>query len=210
MKWIRLWIEDTLRGTTFKELDYAERGIWFSLLLMAGEGRNPGVVEIRDGEAWSMEGLAEYIKCPVDVLKVNLQKLTNVNKIIVENDNRIVIKNWGKYQTSYRKEAYLKQNLTTEEEVEVDVDIKKEQYYGRSFLLFWIAYPRKIGKVMAFGEWKKINPNGILIQKIMSTLKAQKESAQWKEQNEKYIPYPSTWLHQRRWEDEIESEKKSW
>ena len=30
-----------------------------------------------------------------------------------------------------------------------------------------------------------------------------KELDDWKKQNGKYIPYPSTWLNQKRWEDEV-------
>ena len=30
-----------------------------------------------------------------------------------------------------------------------------------------------------------------------------KKSKEWKKENGKYIPHPTTWLNQKRWEDEL-------
>ena len=37
----------------------------------------------------------------------------------------------------------------------------------------------------------------------MKGLEQQKLSADWKKDGGKYIPYPSTWLNDERWEDEL-------
>ena len=39
----------------------------------------------------------------------------------------------------------------------------------------------------------------------MDGLRRQKDSVQWQRDGGKYIPHPSTWLNQRRWEDETET-----
>jgi hypothetical protein len=66
---------------------------------------------------------------------------------------------------------------------------------------FWKAYPRKVSKVDARRLWQKLQPTPELVDEILRALEIHKQSEQWK--NRQYIPHPSTWLKQRRWEDEV-------
>lgn len=68
--------------------------------------------------------------------------------------------------------------------------------YTPEFEQFWIAYPKKTGKDIAFKSWKKLRPR---IDDVMFSLSWQKESKQWVEG---FIPNPSTYLNQGRWKDE--------
>jgi len=43
-----------------------------------------------------------------------------------------------------------------------------------------------------------------LMETIMSALRKQKNTEQWLKDNGKFIPHPTTWLNQARWEDEVE------
>lgn len=68
---------------------------------------------------------------------------------------------------------------------------------------FFEEYPRQVGKGAAEEAWNKINPDRTLFDSIMSALKAAKKSDQWRRDNGRYIPNPSKWLNERRWEDKI-------
>lgn len=70
------------------------------------------------------------------------------------------------------------------------------------FEKFWQAYPKKAGKKPCAGIWsrKKLDRH---IDAVMSGLNAYKASEQWRRDNGKYIPNPSTFLNQERWNDEI-------
>lgn len=68
---------------------------------------------------------------------------------------------------------------------------------------YWGECPKKMGKGAAEKAWMKIRPDKELFEKIMSALRAMKQTEQWQRDNGRYIPMPSTWLNQRRWEDEI-------
>lgn len=69
---------------------------------------------------------------------------------------------------------------------------------GRSrFLDFWHGYPRKVGKGAAEKAWDKIHPDDSLAEKILAAVSAQ----QWSPDT-RFIPHPSTWLNEKRWEDE--------
>ena len=69
------------------------------------------------------------------------------------------------------------------------------------FDVFWKAYPRKSGKGAAQKSFEKIDSS--LYPSILAAVEAQKKCEQWKRDGGQYIPYPATWLNQRRWEDEI-------
>lgn len=78
------------------------------------------------------------------------------------------------------------------------------------FEKFWSAYPRKVGKGAAEKAFKKYKPDDTLLSVMLSALSAQKRSEQWIKENGKFIPYPATWLNQRRWEDAPEERESGW
>nr|DAG11685.1 MAG TPA: replisome organizer [Caudoviricetes sp.] len=78
------------------------------------------------------------------------------------------------------------------------------------FAKFWEAYPRKIGKGAAEKAFKKYRPDDDLLATMLSNLSAQKRSEQWTKDGGQFIPYPATWLNQRRWEDVPEKKESGW
>lgn len=72
--------------------------------------------------------------------------------------------------------------------------------YTESFLAFWEIYPNKVGKGEAFKAYQKIKNPRPSLKDVKETLFWQIESDQW--QDKQFIPYPATYLNQRRWEDE--------
>ena len=84
-----------------------------------------------------------------------------------------------------------------------DSELTKNTYL-ESFETFWKAYPRKTAKQTAKTSWLKIKPNEKLFSEIMKSLSIHKLTEQWTSDNGRYIPHASTWLNQRRWEDDIE------
>jgi len=67
---------------------------------------------------------------------------------------------------------------------------------------FWEVYPRKVGKSVAKKAWDKIKPTAEFQAKILDAIACQKKSLQWQRDNGQYIPHPTTWLNQERWDDE--------
>lgn len=75
-------------------------------------------------------------------------------------------------------------------------DWKPERFAG-----FWEYYPRGENKQGAIRAWDRLQPSDELIDLIARALRRQMESADW--QAGRGIPYASTWLNNRRWEDEV-------
>jgi hypothetical protein len=76
------------------------------------------------------------------------------------------------------------------------------------FEQFWKAYPKKKNKGHAEIAFDKIKCDKEKIKIIISKIDELKKSNDWKKDNGQFIPYPSTWLNARGWEDEIESLEK--
>ena len=68
---------------------------------------------------------------------------------------------------------------------------------------FWTAYPKHIAKQSAVKAFEKLKPDEKLLEAMLKAIARQKESKQWEKDGGAFIPYPATWLNQRRWEDEL-------
>lgn len=80
-----------------------------------------------------------------------------------------------------------------------------EDPYSPDFEIFWTAYPRKTGKGKAFEAWRKLKPSRVLQDKILQAVGKARQSYDWTKENGRYIPYPTTWIHERRWDDTVSS-----
>ena len=71
---------------------------------------------------------------------------------------------------------------------------------------FWNVYPRKVGKRAALKVWEKLSNE----EKIDVLAALPNHIQYWKLKNTEteYIPHPSTWLNQGRWEDELDMTPK--
>lgn len=103
------------------------------------------------------------------------------------------------------KNSYLDIDIEQELNKELETEKKEpaEAEAPLSFEDFWQAYPRKVGKKSAETAYKKIKPSQKLVTKMIETVEAFKKSKQWQDENGRFIPNPSTWLNQGRWDDEI-------
>jgi len=71
----------------------------------------------------------------------------------------------------------------------------------RYFRLFWRAYPRKIGRGAALKSWESqgLEDHGEMIVKKVKDYPFSTDP--------KFIPHPSTFLNQWRWEDSFEGQE---
>jgi hypothetical protein len=71
--------------------------------------------------------------------------------------------------------------------------------YTPEFLAFWSAYPRRVGKADAAKAWHRERPD---LDEVLTALSWQRSQPQWCRDGGQFVPHPSTYLNQRRWEDE--------
>jgi hypothetical protein len=67
------------------------------------------------------------------------------------------------------------------------------------FDAFWSAYPKKIAKPYCKAIWDR---KGLTLDMVIPALTKAIASRDWQKDGGQFIPNPSTWLNQGRWEDE--------
>ena len=77
------------------------------------------------------------------------------------------------------------------------------------FEQFWKAYPKKVSKQKCIKWFESNKPNEQELEIILKQLERFKQTKDWQKDNGQFIPYPDTWLRNRRWEDEFETENES-
>jgi hypothetical protein len=66
---------------------------------------------------------------------------------------------------------------------------------------FWKLYPRKVDRQRALRAWKKVRTEEYPL--VFAAVERAGQSEQWRKDTGQFIPYPSTFLIGRRWEDQI-------
>ena len=68
------------------------------------------------------------------------------------------------------------------------------------FKKFWSLYPRKVAKVAAERGWKKLT-----IKEIKDIYEVYHDHLiRWRYTEIQFVPHASTWINQKRWQDELE------
>lgn len=117
------------------------------------------------------------------------------------------------FATQETEKRCASRSLETETEEDTEKEKEKTKHdYSLEFEKFWDAFPpnpRKSGKYYAYKIWtrKKLNDK---VHDIVKHLYEIRESDQWKKDNGQYIPMPSTYLSQERFDQELPKVRKAW
>jgi hypothetical protein len=89
-----------------------------------------------------------------------------------------------------------------------EIDNKKsdKEILLSGFEKFWKAYPNKKAKKKALERWMRMEPSPELTERIIRAVDAAKQTRQWKKDGGDFIPHPTTYLNQERWEDELKAD----
>lgn len=97
-RWVKLWTQETLYGTTTSELTPEQIGIWMLLLCMAGDSPEPGKICIAPNVGMTLEQRAAILKIPADTLEKTELELMKHNKISKNGTGIVEVVNFIKYQ----------------------------------------------------------------------------------------------------------------
>lgn len=146
--------------------------------------------------------------------KQNIKEIesdSNVTHNVTVTQPSISISNSSSYSYSLKdtyKDTYKEEEKNKEKEKKELTQEKKEDVITTRFELFWKHYPRKVGKGKVVEWFKKNKPSQKLLDEMVVAIKEQSQSSQWQEEKGRFIPNPSTWLNQGRWQDELGVEIK--
>lgn len=163
-----------------------------------------------DGCWASNEYLAQFCQCSAWKVSSAVSKLVKLGflKVVSFDGRRRKIKScltFFKMQTFENQKADDRKS----KEINTNKESKKESIsrkradddFSQGFDDFWSLYPRKVVKQTARKIWAKLKPDDDLQQTILSDIR-RRVKGEWNGKDMQYIPHPSTYLNQRRWEDE--------
>lgn len=148
--------------------------------------------------------------------------LKNNQTLDIKSDNKksvVTLINWALYQANDEEKDSKKDSCRTTTGQQQDTNKNDKnlknlrnnpptpQTRGERydyFADFWEAYPRKEKKALAKKIFERIKMTDELMEKIMDSLYQFRISDEWKREGGRFIPHPTTWLNQRRWEDNVE------
>lgn len=222
----RYWLKlnkDFLKSPHIKIIKDMPNGkdyVIFYLALMLESIETVGHLRFSELVPYNEQMLASLTETNVDIVRSAVKVFGQLGLIEMLDDGTIylnqVAQMTGKESESkYRVREYRERKRLQEQEKTLALHVtkcndnkqrtekKEDIYINAHFDTFWANYPKKVSKQKAIESWKKLNINEKLYQEIISTLDIQKQSKEWKKDDGQFIPYPATWLNQRRWEDEI-------
>jgi len=101
--WIKLHIIPCLEGSIRHQLDPAQRGVWYDLILFAGIQPEPGLIADSDQRPYPHSFIASRLNIELGLLDETL-KACRVEGRITEDEHGIKIVNWKVYQSEYQRQ----------------------------------------------------------------------------------------------------------
>lgn len=152
------------------------------------------------------EGKQLILKCPLASRYFSVQ-----NKAAINPPQKATIKAHEKslVNTGFSEEQAIKADRAEPQKPATPLKDNNYIYLLSCFEQFWNLYPEKRSRDRAFETFKQINPDEELLRTMLQALDQQVKARNTKEAHGEWVPawkYPTNWLAQKCWEDEIKTE----
>ena len=131
---------------------------------------------------------------------LNFMKYRDKDATAAERSKRYRERQREKDVTNVTRDSHVASRDSSLAEADTEAEAHK---YTAKFLAFWDAYPKKKGKGGAARAFAKTKAHEF--DAVMEGVAKSIGTEDWTKDNGQYIPHPATWLNERRWEDEVES-----
>lgn len=211
-----LWVGGTLE----------QKAVMITLLLMASHKQNEWIwqgqkFQVMPGQfITSLDGILKACGKGISIKNIrtvitNLEKHGFLANEPTKTGRLITIANWALYQSFDDDPAKLpaktRQSTGKDPAAIKNNNNGKKQYMSDFFDQFWKIYPSKNSKAAALKSFNKLAPDPELFSQMMAAVEIQKaEKTRLKETGQfcPAWPNPSTWLNNRRWEDEATDDQE--
>lgn len=226
--WLKLQ-EDFFSSKRIKKLRKIAGGDTYTIIYLKMQLlsiRNGGVLKYSGLESSFAEELALDLDEEAENVAVTLQYLMSVGLIETSNNFEFLlpfaamntgsegsgakrVRDFRERQKALQGNAdvtRVKQISNGEKEIEIDKEKdppiappRGASTKDADFDRFWKVYPNKTGKQAARKAFDKVK---VSVDILIAAVEEQKTWEKWTKDGGQYIPNPSTWLNQGRWEDE--------
>lgn len=194
------------------------QGLWIYMLCVMHRSPKPGYLLNANGERFPEDRLRMARNIPDELFSVLISELETMAVFSRTEDGTIYSrrmvrdfsqrKEWCKWQKNHRRKNGLCQANVRSMSVSSPSPFPSPSPILNSkaiahqkpmsdpeFARFWNEYPRRVSQQAAWRAWRKVAAESAA---ILTGLDAWKKCDQWAELQ--YVPYPATFLNQRRWE----------
>lgn len=189
--------------------DINTKTLFLHLLLMANwkDKKWHGITVKRGQFLTSRDALSKQTGLSIQQTRTAIAKLISTNEVTkntTPNYTLITVVNYDKYQNYQPTNQPASNQRATNEQPLLNKDNNINNKYICSFENFWDKYPRRVGKTKARSVYNRKASSPLKEKKIMEGL--EKYLKKWRVEQTlmEYIPHPTTWLNQERWNDEVE------
>ena len=113
--WVKMWVNECLQGTIRFDFTAAERGVWYDLVILAGNCRIPGIIAANETSPYPHSYIAGMLNIDLELLEETLEKCKASGRI-EETEQGIKLINWEHYQSEYeRQKPYRQQKQKSED-----------------------------------------------------------------------------------------------
>ena len=228
--------ENFFDSEDMKLLESMDNGYIYSNILMKMyllSLKNGGKLMYKDKIPYNSKMLSTILNHNVDILEKAIKVFKELNLIEVLDSGAIFMLDIQNYigrssdeadrKRAYRNQIETEKNILIEDkcpdkcqtnlsnikdrdkDITKDIDIDKN-IYKQNFSKFWKAYPKKRDKGNAEKWFNKNKPSEELTNLMIKQVERFKDTNDWKKQDGQFIPYPTTWLNAKMWEDEFETD----
>ena len=129
--WIKIYVDQVLRGSMIAELTAEQRWQFLGLLLLAGDSSVPGVIFKRKDADGALVGyspltIADMLDVEPNTYDDGIRRMIDKSKITVDENGVISIVNWSKYQSEYERTRHAMSRGVQKYGVDVDVDVERD------------------------------------------------------------------------------------
>ena len=197
LPWMQFFTGDWLKDPKLSMCLPATRGIWIDAIAAMHENGRTGTL------SGTADQLIRILRCDGPALVAALSDLQSTgaadityrNSVITLKNRRMEREAIDREHNRLRQERYRDNGKVTEGVTPMSL---LTSISVSLFDVFYKAYPRKEGRKQAEDEFAKSGITEEMMPGILQWIEQAKQSEQWSEAG--FIPHPSTWLHQRRWE----------
>lgn len=98
--WIKLFVDECLRGTIREDLTAEERGVWYDFLVLAGANRVRGCISANETQGYTVARVAAILNVKENIISRCVGKFLEQGRITIDDRDIISISNWDGYQYS--------------------------------------------------------------------------------------------------------------
>jgi hypothetical protein len=228
LPFIKFYPRDWMADPQLRMVSISARGFWFECICLMHSAKRHGFLETVNGKPYTDEQIARLTGTFIGEIKGIKQELIDheipsteektgiwyCRRMVKDEEKREKCGEAGRMGggnpalKSSDKDIIL-QIPDTRNHISIKAPFKGDLYRSspsgdggasKAFEQFWKAYPRKIGKQAALKSW--IRQRGKPpIADVIAAIEEQKRTEQWQKNGGEFIPHPSTWINQGRWED---------